>query len=513
MSETAHGKQEPPDKCPQVEVVRESDKEQHAQAMGDAELCEFITKALSPAKKILRDSLAYIAEARKRFAQPGRRVPVPGRPTWGKWIKQNLGISDRHVRRLLAGEGEPQKRHNKKPEPRVEVESAGIILGNKGLEMARKLRDGDVDGAKRIAAEMLEVNLDCPDGLLPPPVPEHMKTLGKGDIETLASLWRQAFNPLTQAQRRDMLVRFFGLIPGEHIADVTAAIERAPIHMGCAGAAGKAERRSGGGSRKPPASVKTTEGPPVRGPEEDCGHGALDAASVKGSAPVAEGRGSTPPKKTSQEHRRRKTLTQRKWREKKQQARLAAQAASPAPPQEAGSQGMASQGGPQPAAAPTPKHGRGEKARKHTASPKVTICLPVLSPEEEERKHGTLDSATGHPGRRQGDFVLNEEGIWECEPELGMGEADQNRNAQPGKQQLPPSKPTAADPKPFRVKKRTKGDIIDFAIFRDGDKLPDEVFDSKDEAVSHCESLNKSLVANIVPQHINPQSAAQSAAY
>ena len=42
---------------------------------------------------------------------------------------------------------------------------------------------------------------------------------------------------------------------------------------------------------------------------------------------------------------------------------------------------------------------------------------------------------------------------------------------------------------------------------QDGDNLPDEVFDSKDEALSHCESLNKSLVANIVPQHTNPQSA------
>jgi DNA-cytosine methyltransferase len=47
--EAAHEKPEPPDKCPEVEVVRDSGKEQHARAMGDAELCEFITEALSPA--------------------------------------------------------------------------------------------------------------------------------------------------------------------------------------------------------------------------------------------------------------------------------------------------------------------------------------------------------------------------------------------------------------------------------------------------------------------------------
>jgi hypothetical protein len=93
-----------------------------------------------------------------------------------------------------------------------------------------------------------------------------------------------------------------------------------------------------------------------------------------------------------------------------------------------------------------------------------------------------------------------------------MGEAGQNRNAQLGAQQLPPVIPIATSTRLFRVKKRVRGDFIDFAVTRDGEKLPDEVFDRKDEAVSHCDRLNKSLVANIVPQHPNPQSAAQSAA-
>ncbi|MDR3676934.1 MAG: site-specific DNA-methyltransferase [Acidobacteriota bacterium] len=243
MSDTAHDKSEPPDKCPRVEAVGESEKAQHAQSMGDGELCEFITNAWSPAKKILRDNLAYIAEARKRFAQPGRRVPVAGKPTWGNWIEQNLGISDRHVRRLLAGKTAPQKRQEKKTESRVEVESAGITLGSKGQEMARRLPEGDLEAGKKIGAAKPDAHIDCPDS--PLAAPEHVKTLGNGDIETLANFWRQVFDPLNHAQRRDLLVRFFGQIPVEHIADIRAAIECSPVHADSAGAAGEAEEMSG----------------------------------------------------------------------------------------------------------------------------------------------------------------------------------------------------------------------------------------------------------------------------
>jgi hypothetical protein len=505
MSETAHEKPEPPDKCPQVEIIRESDKEQHARAMGDAELCEFITKALSPAKKILRDSLAYIAEARKRFAQPGRRVPVAGKPTWGSWIKQNLGISDRHVRRLLAGEREPQKTRSKKPEPRVEVESAGIILGNKGLEMARKLRDGEVDAAKRIAAEMLEADLDCPDSLLPPPAPEHAKTIGEGDIETLASLWRQVFGALTRTRRRDMLVRFFGQIPEEDIADIAAAIDPGPVHGVCTSAARKVEGGSGGDSRKHTAQAKVAVRPSVQG-------GSACNPPISGTSPTAEGRGDAPAKKGSPEYKLRKARQQSEYcqrNKKKAEARAAAPAAAEQPSGGAAVPRSDLPGGKGPTVSPVERR---PVLGKPPAPVKITVCSPVLSPEEAEREHETLDAASGHPGRRLGNFVRDEKGKYEYEPELGMSEAEEIRNAQPGGQQLPPSKPIAAAAKPFRVKKRTTGDITDFAVTRDGDRLPDEVFDSTDEAVSHCESLNKSLVANIVPQHIDPQSAAQPAA-
>ena len=66
--------------------------------------------------------------------------------------------------------------------------------------------------------------------------------------------------------------------------------------------------------------------------------------------------------------------------------------------------------------------------------------------------------------------------------------------------------------KPYHVKKRIKGNLIDFAILHDGDKIPYEVYDTEGEAKAVCEGLNTSPFASIVPPHINPQSAAQSAA-
>jgi hypothetical protein len=92
-----------------------------------------------------------------------------------------------------------------------------------------------------------------------------------------------------------------------------------------------------------------------------------------------------------------------------------------------------------------------------------------------------------------------------------VSEAEEIRNAQHGEQQLPPTNPMATVTKPFRVKKRIQGDIIDFAVTRDGDKLPEEVFDAEGEATAACERLD-AQAAGIVPQEVNPQLTARSAA-
>jgi hypothetical protein len=131
---------------------------------------------------------------------------------------------------------------------------------------------------------------------------------------------------------------------------------------------------------------------------------------------------------------------------------------------------------------------------------------PALRPSLKTVSGSAASSATDVPAGEPPKGSL-----FESTSAPSMNEAEEIRNAQPG--QLPPRKPMATGTGPFRVKKRITGDIIDFVVVRDGDKLPDEVFNNKDEAVSHCESLNKSPVASILPQHVNSQSAAQSAPY
>jgi hypothetical protein len=65
--------------------------------------------------KKLRELIPYLREARKRWAQPGRRVPVPGRPAWTEWITQNLHVTPRRVQQLLNEPSEISSQSQKVP--------------------------------------------------------------------------------------------------------------------------------------------------------------------------------------------------------------------------------------------------------------------------------------------------------------------------------------------------------------------------------------------------------------
>lgn len=70
-------------------------------------------RGLGYVKKILVAKAPLIAKAKKEFGQQGRRVPIPGKPTYNQWLIQELTIelpsgerapacSDRYVRQIMA---------------------------------------------------------------------------------------------------------------------------------------------------------------------------------------------------------------------------------------------------------------------------------------------------------------------------------------------------------------------------------------------------------------------------
>ena len=74
-----------------------------AKTLSDSEL---IDRCVQGFRK-LKEAAPYLREARDRFSQPGRRVPVPGNPTWTEWVEVNLGVTVRRVQQLLSEAAEP----------------------------------------------------------------------------------------------------------------------------------------------------------------------------------------------------------------------------------------------------------------------------------------------------------------------------------------------------------------------------------------------------------------------
>src|SRR5208283_395674 len=140
------------DTSPQVSstfILPEFDKKSHAEQLSDEELIEHVQSKLRPVGQTLMSNIAYIREARNRFAQPGRRVPVAGRPTFTRWIRENLGISDRHVRRLLQAADPTQKL--KKQQRRDATYDLAVTLAHAVLGLHEADPD-DPSGRRRKAA-------------------------------------------------------------------------------------------------------------------------------------------------------------------------------------------------------------------------------------------------------------------------------------------------------------------------------------------------------------------------
>ena len=115
------------DSLPDQRVKHFLPAEDFARTLTDAELIEKCVQGFCKLKEIV----PYLREARERFAQQGRRVPVPGKPTWREWIEQNLGVTVRRVNQLL-----------RMPEP----EADGSQLREKISRGSKRLAVGDWRG-------------------------------------------------------------------------------------------------------------------------------------------------------------------------------------------------------------------------------------------------------------------------------------------------------------------------------------------------------------------------------
>ena len=92
----------PGSNLPIAEILQPGDLEKHAASLKDDELLAHLKTAFSEVRKNLQHNLPYLLDARRRFAKPGQRLPVEGKPTWTQWVRANLRVDIRTVQRWLA---------------------------------------------------------------------------------------------------------------------------------------------------------------------------------------------------------------------------------------------------------------------------------------------------------------------------------------------------------------------------------------------------------------------------
>ena len=216
----------------------DSEKRADAAAMSDLELVTFLARRLQPLTEEVWTLLPYIREARARFSQPGRRVPIRGKPTFTAWIQTHLGISDRHVRRILAAAGSA-----------TDIATARALVGAKDKKRRDELRtltirlacgvfgldepeNDDIGGIQHkralqcIAAKVLNM-------IRLKPVTMHlgMPQLPQGDVSSLFGLFLKVFDPFVEQvldgmpleRREEVLSEFFRQVRSRHVS--TARME------------------------------------------------------------------------------------------------------------------------------------------------------------------------------------------------------------------------------------------------------------------------------------------------
>jgi hypothetical protein len=225
------------DASPQVPstlTVPRLDKQAHAESMTDQELVEYLQNKLRPIGQTLLTNLAYIREARNRFSQPGRRVPIAGRPTFTQWIKENLGISDRHVRRLLAAADPTQKL--KKQQRRDATYDMAVTMAHAVLGLYEV--DPDDPSGRRRKAALTNMAFRLLRHVRHKPLGMHVtvKELRPGQLEELygavsdclGEQFDQVFGSLDEEQLADALRVFAARIASRYVGSNPLAASTNP---------------------------------------------------------------------------------------------------------------------------------------------------------------------------------------------------------------------------------------------------------------------------------------------
>jgi hypothetical protein len=112
--------------------------------LADHRLIAHLKKHFGPAKRQWQRELPYLLEAHRRYSQPGRTMPLPGKPFWGVFCKQQLGVDVRTVQRWIAeAEGRTPKKHQ--PDKYTAVDIAHL---ERVAYAAQKLADADPDNSE-----------------------------------------------------------------------------------------------------------------------------------------------------------------------------------------------------------------------------------------------------------------------------------------------------------------------------------------------------------------------------
>jgi DNA (cytosine-5)-methyltransferase 1 len=139
-----------------------------ARTLTDSEL---IARCVQGFRK-LKEIIPYLREARDRFAQPGRRVPIPGNPTWTEWVEQNLGVTVRTVQRLLREGSEPHGKMSRGQKPSSRLAKGDWrrllkVTENRMAQVFGPLEDQhDLAGAIRRFAQGIADRYSRPSGKL-----------------------------------------------------------------------------------------------------------------------------------------------------------------------------------------------------------------------------------------------------------------------------------------------------------------------------------------------------------